>query len=124
MMLDLFRFAAPPGIKLEAIVVDTAIERLKNLAQGNDRIMILAKVPSTFLRLLDSGYKPADINYGAMASKPNSKNVAPNCNLTAQEIEETEKLHQAGIRVWIQLVPLGGQKEVDWTSIRSKLGFK
>jgi len=121
MMLDIMRFAAPPGIKLEAITVDVAAGRIRNLDQGNDRIMLLAKVPSTFLRLLETGYKPTDINYGAMAHKANSKNVAPNCELTPQELDETEKLYQAGIRIWIQLVPFGGQKEVDWSNIRSKL---
>jgi PTS system mannose-specific IIB component len=110
MMLDIMRFAAPPGMKLEAITVDVAAEKLKNLDQGNDRIMLLAKVPSTFLRLLETGYKPSDINYGAMAHKANSKNVAANCELTPQELTKPGKLYQAGIRIWIQLVPFGGKR--------------
>jgi D-glucosaminate-specific PTS system IIB component len=124
MMMDIMRFAAPPGVKLEAVTVDVAAERLKKLEQGNDRIMLLAKVPSTFVRLLETGYKPADINYGAMAHKANSKNVAQNCDLTPEEIDQTEQLAQAGIRIWIQLVPFGGQKDVDWSAVRSKLGKK
>ena len=114
MMMDMFKFAVPPGIKLAAMTV----------ADASERLIILAKVPSTFLRLMELGYKPADINYGAMAHKANSKNVAQNCDLTPQEIQETERLYQSGIRVWIQLVPLGGQKETDWTSVRGKLGIK
>ncbi|MGE5222668.1 MAG: PTS sugar transporter subunit IIB [Omnitrophica WOR_2 bacterium] len=124
MMLDIFRFAAPAGIKLEAMTVEKGIEKLTHLDQGNEKILLLVKVPSTFLRLLEGGYKPSDINYGAMAHKANSKNVAPNCDLTPQEIEETEKLYKSGIRIWIQLVPFGGQKEVDWSSVRAKLGLK
>jgi mannose/fructose/N-acetylgalactosamine-specific phosphotransferase system component IIB len=124
MMLDIFRFAAPTGVKLEAVTVELAAERLKNLEAGNDRLMLLAKVPATFLRLLELGYKPADINYGAMAHKAGSKNVAQNCELTQQEIEETEKMYQAGIRIWIQLVPFGGQKEIEWASVRAKLGYQ
>lgn len=124
MMLDIFRFAAPPGVKLEAATIEKGSERLSKLEQGNDRIMLLVKFPGTFLKLLESGYKPADINYGAMAHKANSKNIAPNCDLTPQEIEDTEKLYQSGIRIWIQLVPFGGQKEVDWANVRTKLGFK
>ncbi len=124
MMLDIFRFAAPAGIKLEAMTVEKGIEKLTHLDQGNEKILLLTKFPSTFLRLLEGGYKPTDINYGAMAHKAGSKNVAPNCELTPQEIEETEKLFKSGIRIWIQLVPFGGQKEVDWSNVRSKLGFK
>jgi len=124
MMMDMFKFAAPPGIKLAAMTVADAGERLKSLNQGNDRMIILAKVPSTFLRLMELGYKPADINYGAMAHKANSKNVVGQCELTPQEIQETEQLYQSGIRIWIQLVPLGGHKETDWKNVRGKLGIK
>ena len=124
MMLDIFRFAAPSGVKLEANTVEQATGRLTTLEKGNDRILLITKFPNTFLQLLELGYKPTDINYGAMAHKANSKNVAPNCDLTPQEIEDTEKLYQSGIRIWIQLVPFGGQKEVEWVNVRNKLGFK
>ncbi|MCL4560906.1 MAG: PTS sugar transporter subunit IIB [Chloroflexi bacterium] len=124
MMLDIFRFAAPSGVRLEAMTVDQASERLQHLDQGNDKIMFLVKFPKTFIRLLEKGYKPEDINYGAMAHKANSKNVAPNCDLTAEEIADTEALYKSGIRIWIQLVPFGGQREVDWSNVRGKLGFK
>jgi D-glucosaminate-specific PTS system IIB component len=124
MMLDIFRFAAPSGIKLEAFTVDKIAERLRNLASSNDRIILLVKVPKTFLRLLEKGYRPSDINYGAMAHKANSRNVASNCDLSAEEIEDTEKLREQGIRVWIQLVPFGGQKPIEWEVARKKAGLK
>lgn len=124
MMLDIFRFAAPSGITIEAFTIDRMSERLRNLESGHDRIIIIAKVPKTFLRLLEQGYKPSDINYGAMAHKPHSRSVASNCELSPEEIEDTEKLHQHGIRVWIQLVPFGGIKVVEWAAARKKAGLK
>jgi D-glucosaminate PTS system EIIB component len=124
MMLDIFLFAAPSGIKMEAFTIERIADRLRNLSSGNDRIILLAKVPKTFLRLLEKGYRPSDINYGAMAHKPNTRNVASNCDLSLEEIEDTEKLHQQGIRVWIQLVPFGGQKPIEWEVARKKAGLK
>ena len=124
MMLDIFRFAAPTGVKLEAMTIDQAAERLNNLDQGNERILLLTKFPATFVKLLEKGYHPDDINFGAMAHKPNSKTVAPNCDLTPEEIADTEKLFEGGVRVWIQLVPFGGQREIDWANVRSKLGLQ
>ena len=120
MMLDIFRFAAPSGIKIEAFTVDKIAEKLRDLSSGHDRIILLAKVPKTFLRLLEKGYRASDINYGAMAHKANSRNIASNCDLSPEEIEDTEKLHQQGIRIWIQLVPSGGQKPVEWEVARKK----
>lgn len=124
MMLDIFRFAAPSGIKIEAFTLDAIAEKLRDLSSGHDRIILLAKVPKTFLRLLEKGYRASDINYGAMAHKPNSRNIASNCDLSPEEIEDTEKLHRQGIRVWIQLVPFGGQKPIEWEAARKKAGLK
>ena len=124
MMLDIFRFAAPPGIKLVAMTIDEAIERLKTIDQGSDRILMIAKRPGTFVRLMDAGYTPSDVNFGAMAKKPQSKTVGPNCDLDPQEMADTESLHTRGIRVWMQLVPFGGNKEVDWANVRGKFGYK
>jgi D-glucosaminate PTS system EIIB component len=124
MMLDIFRFAAPAGIKMEALTVDQAAERLSDLNKGNDKIIMIVKVPKTFLRLLEKGYRPSDINYGAMAHKPQSRNVTQNCDLSPEEIEDTEKLCGEGIRIWIQLVPFGGYKATDWKDVRQKLGLQ
>lgn len=124
MMLDIFRFAAPTGIKIEAFTIDAIAEKIRDLGSGHDRIILLAKVPKTFLRLVEKGYRPSDINYGAMAHKANSRNVAANCDLSAEEIEDTEKIYQQGIRIWIQLVPFGGQKITEWETARKKVGLK
>jgi D-glucosaminate PTS system EIIB component len=124
MMLDIFRFAAPAGIKMEAMTVDKAAERLSKLSDGSDKVILIAKVPKTFLRLVEKGYKPADINYGAMAHKPQSRNVTQNCDLSPEEIEDTEKLYNLGIRIWIQLVPFGGYRAQEWKDVRQKLGLK
>lgn len=124
MMLDIFRFAAPSGVKIEAFTIEKMAERLIDLSKGNDRIILLTKVPQTFLRLMEKGYRPSDINYGAMAHKAKARNVAPNCDLSPEEIEDTEKLYQQGMRIWIQLVPFGGQKPIEWETARKKAGLK
>ena len=124
MMLDIFRFAAPAGINMEAMTVDHASERLARLGPGSEKVIMIAKVPKTFVRLLEKGYKPADINYGAMAHKAGARNVTQNCDLSPEEIEDTERLHKEGIRIWIQLVPFGGYKATDWSAVRGKLGLQ
>ncbi|HLI91753.1 MAG TPA: PTS sugar transporter subunit IIB [Ktedonobacteraceae bacterium] len=124
MMLDIFRFAAPSGIKIEAFTIERIAEKLSRISDGHDRIILLAKVPRTFLRLLEKGYRPSDINYGAMAHRANSRNVAPNCDLSPDEIADSEMLHQQGIRIWIQLVPFGSQKPIEWVTARKKAGLK
>lgn len=129
MMLDIFSFAAPPGIKIEAFTVDKAKEQLGNISpdEGKKRIILLGKHPKTFVRLVEGGYLPEDINYGAMANKSvdpkAAKEVAPNCMLSPEDIEDTETLYNKGIHIWIQLVPTGGHKVVEWEDARKKAGL-
>ena len=128
MLIDIFSFAAPAGIKIEAFTVDDAGEKLVKLDElGNKKIILLVKEPETFLRLLEKGYKPEDINYGAMGAKSaeiSTIEVAPNCSLTDEEIQHTEELQNRGIRVWIQLTPFGGQRVTEWTKARKKAGLE
>ena len=128
MLIDIFSFAAPAGIDIEAFTVDDAAKKLAQLNElGRKKIILLVKEPGTFLRLLETGYIPEDINYGAMGAKsaeiPTTE-VAPNCSLTAEEIQDTETLHEKGIRVWIQLTPFGGQRVREWEKIRKKAGLE
>jgi D-glucosaminate-specific PTS system IIB component len=127
MLIDMFSFAAPMGIKIEAFTVEAAGEQLAKLQElGNKRILLLVKEPETFLRLLEKGYEPEDINYGAMGAKSaeiSTIEVAPNCSLTDEEIQDTEELQNKGIRVWIQLTPFGGHRVTEWDKARKKAGL-
>ena len=49
--------------------------------------------------------------------------VAPNCMLSPEDIEDTELLHNKGIHIWIQLVPTGGHKVTEWVDARKKAGL-
>lgn len=125
MMLDIFSFAAPAGVQIKAFEVNEALEKLANIEEAGRRsVIVLAKHPNTFLRLIEGGYEPSDINYGAMANKSVNQGatieVAPNCSLTREDIEATDKIAEKGIRVWIQLVPFGGHKPQEWSNVRKK----
>ncbi len=128
MMLDIFSFAAPAGISIKAFTVDEAAEELQKLDElGKKKIILIAKLPKTFSRLYELGYQPEDINYGAMANKSTdikaTVEVASNCSLTPEDIEETEKLYEKGVHIWIQLVPFGGQKVTEWADARKNAGL-
>ncbi len=109
MMLNIFKFAAPPGIKLIAMTVDEASERLKKLDEGNDRILLIAKVPQTLVRLKEMGYMADDVNLEPWLTNQFCASRSQT-ELTPEEAEAAELLYQAGAHVWILLVPHGGQK--------------
>lgn len=123
MMVNIFKFAAPNGVQLIALSVSEAFERLESIKESKDRVLLLAKVPQTFVRLLEFGYLPDEINIGAMAHKPDAIKAAPQTELAREEADAIEKLFQAGVRIWIQLVPQGGQKPIVWEDIRHNCGY-
>jgi D-glucosaminate-specific PTS system IIB component len=128
MLIDMFSFAAPVGIKIEAFTVEAGSEKLAKLEElGNKRILLLTKEPETFLQLIEMGYMPEDINYGAMGAKSpeiRTTEVAANCSLTDDEIRDTDELQSKGIRVWIQLTPFGGQRVTEWDKARKKANLE
>jgi PTS system mannose-specific IIB component len=124
MMLNIFKFAAPTGIKVLGMTIDEALEKLSHLAEGKDRILLLVKVPQTFVRLMELGYTPEEVNIGAMAHKANAIKVGPQTELSLEEAEAAEQLYKAGVHVWILLVPHGGQKVLEWKDARKKCGFE
>jgi D-glucosaminate-specific PTS system IIB component len=124
MMIDIFSFAAPAGIKIEAFTVEEAIGKLASLDQaGHERIILMANKPRTFVEMVERGYKPQDVNYGGMGSSATgvpTTAVAMNCNLTDEEIRDTDVLQGYGTRVWIQLVP--SDRVTEWSTARRKSG--
>jgi mannose/fructose/N-acetylgalactosamine-specific phosphotransferase system component IIB len=124
MMVNIYKFAAPAGVDLAAMTIKEAGDRLLAGKESRYRVLLLAKIPQTFVQLMELGYQPQDINFGAMAHKPDGIKVGPQTELTREEADAVERLYRTGVRIWIQLVPQGGQKPIEWEDIRQKCGYQ
>lgn len=96
---------APAGVKVNVYTVEEAGEKMKTEGPATERIMILAKTPITFLRMVENGLAIKEVNLGGMGIReertPFIKNVA--CN--PEEVDSIKKMMEKGVRVYYQLVP-------------------
>ncbi len=64
---------AARGVRTSILGVDDTLAYLKQPAAEGEKIMIIAKLPSDALRLLEGGMQPQEINVGNQAPVPGTK---------------------------------------------------
>lgn len=97
--------AAPKNLKVQVMTVTSAIDYLKDSANIDENIILLAKGPETFLELFNQGVGIQEINLGGMGSKQDRKKLYKNIAVSDTEREIFRKLVNNGIHVYIQAVP-------------------
>ena len=97
--------AAPKNLKVQVMTVTSAIDYLKDSANIDENIILLAKGPETFLELFSQGVEIQEINLGGMGSKQDRKKLYKNIAVSDTEREIFRKLVNNGIHVYIQVVP-------------------
>ncbi|MDB7988614.1 PTS sugar transporter subunit IIB [Faecalicoccus pleomorphus] len=97
--------AAPKNLKVQVMTVTSAIDYLKDSANIDENIILLAKGPETFLELFKQGVGIQEINLGGMGSKQDRKKLYKNIAVSDAEREIFRKLVNNGIHVYIQVVP-------------------
>jgi PTS system mannose-specific IIB component len=64
---------AARGVKTSILGIDDTLRYCEGPAAANEKIMLIAKLPSDALRLLQGGLKPQEINVGNQAPAPGTK---------------------------------------------------
>jgi PTS system mannose-specific IIB component len=96
---------APAGVKVNVYTVDEATEKMKTEGPKTEKVMILAKTPITFLRMVENGLDLKEINLGGMGIRDERTPFIKNVACSPEEIESVKKMLDKGIRVYYQLVP-------------------
>lgn len=104
---------APAGVKVNVYSVDTAAEKLKGDDVKGERIMVLAKTPITFQKLVNSGLAIKEVNLGGMGLRDERKPFIKNVSASPDEIEAIKDMRSKNVRVYYQLVPEQQVIEVD-----------
>lgn len=103
---------APSGTKVIVYDVDKAAERLMVPGKEGERIIVLAKTPITFDRLVQKGVPFKEVNLGGAGIRNKRQPFINNVALDPDEVLACESLQNAGCRVYYQLVPEQGVVEI------------
>jgi len=104
---------APAGVKVNVCSVETAAEKLKEDEIKGERIMVLAKTPLTFKKLVDLGVEIKEVNLGGMGLRDERTPFIKNVSASPEEIEAIKDMRLKHVRVYYQLVPEQQVIEVD-----------
>lgn len=104
---------APAGTKVFVYDVEKASEKLMVQGLPDERLLVLAKTPVTFNRLIKNGVPLKEVNLGGAGIRGERKPFINNVSLDPQEVLACEEMQKTGCRVYYQLVPEQGVIEID-----------
>lgn len=108
---SIMSMSVPQGIKLDVLSVADGPSFL-NGDHGNDKLLLLAKTPNTYLDLFEAGVAIKEVVIGGMGANPQRKKFYKNISASDDEKAIMQKLIDAGVNVKIQIVPSDGATDV------------
>lgn len=117
---------APAGTKCFVYTVEKATEKLMVEGLPGERLLVLAKSPITFNRLIKAGVPLKEVNLGGAGIRGKRQPFINNVSLDPDEVLACDEMQKAGCRVYYQLVPEQGVTEIGpaLKSAKEKFGLK
>ena len=75
------KLACPPGEKLSILPIDKAANNIKEGKYDTRRLLIVARRPENFLRLVEYGVSLPEHNVGIMSQTPETRSVTRSINV-------------------------------------------
>jgi mannose/fructose/N-acetylgalactosamine-specific phosphotransferase system component IIB len=100
--------ACPESLRAEVTTVAEGARRLAAdaaAAGGGPRMLVLLRGTSEALRMVDAGYRPAELNIGGLHHHPGSRSVLPYVYVDGAEEADLRALAERGIRLSAQDLP-------------------
>lgn len=104
---------APAGVKVNVYSVETAAEKLQGDEIKGEQIMVLAKTPITFQKLVNHGVAIREVNLGGMGLRDERTPFIKNVSASSAERDAIKDMRSKNVRVYYQLVPEQQVIEVD-----------
>lgn len=99
------KLATPPGVKLSVLPVEKAATNILAGKYDSQRLLIVAKKPDRFLKLIEAGVSLEEINVGNMSQTPETRSITRSINVVDADVEVFGKLHEKGVKLIAQMTP-------------------
>ncbi len=125
MLKNAMRLATPNNVFLSVLTHEKAIENLKVDRYQNQRVMVVAKNPKTFLQLVENGIPVKEVTLGNLGNIDKSESsvaITRYITVNDEDYETICKLHDLGVKLDVRLQP--GDPLVDnfYEQMQSKKG--
>ena len=105
------KLATPAGVKLSVLPIEKAAANILAGKYDSQRVMVIAKRPDRFLKLVEAGVPLEEINVGNMSQSDESRAVTRSINVVDKDVEDFNQLDKKGIRLVSQMVPSDRQED-------------
>lgn len=99
------KLATPPGVKLSVLPIERAAENILAGKYDSQRLMLVARKPDRFLKLVELGVPIKELNVGNMSQTPETRSITKSINVVDADVEAFGKLHEKGVKIVSQMVP-------------------
>lgn len=112
-MADIYRMAAPPGMKVEVYSKDAAVAAWKENQMGDGKLFILVKNVHTTLCLKQEGFGVQAVQVGGLGGDSGRVTVCPGVTFDEKDAQELQDLEKLGCTVYLHVVPAETRLELD-----------
>ena len=103
--------------------VEKAAEKLMVQGVPGERLLLLAKTPTTYNRLIKAGVPLKEVNLGGAGIRGERQPFINNVALNPEEVLACEEMQKAGVNVYYQLVPEQSVVKIDDALKKAKDNF-
>ncbi|WP_055666002.1 PTS system mannose/fructose/N-acetylgalactosamine-transporter subunit IIB [Desnuesiella massiliensis] len=104
-MQDVFKMAAPKGVKIRIVSVEGAVKAQQNNEFENSRVMILFKSVQELDNAVRAGLKLEEVQIGGLGGGPGRKAVNNAITLDRKDADTLLALESMGINIYFQTTP-------------------
>lgn len=102
----------PAGVKLNIFTVEKALSKMEKVETLKDIIFIVFGCTHDAARFIEQYPKINEINYGGIAKKEGSQQFSSVIYLNDEEIADTKKILDAGVKIIMQQLPSSKKEEL------------
>ncbi|MBO0451398.1 PTS sugar transporter subunit IIB [Candidatus Enterococcus murrayae] len=104
-MQDVFKMAAPKGVKISVLSSDAAVELQQKGGLDKNRVLMLFKSVKELHETVSKGLKLEEIQIGGLGGGPGRKAVNNAITLDRADADQLLELENKGIKVYFQTTP-------------------
>lgn len=104
-MQEVFKMAAPKGVKITIVDIEKAVELQKSGAFEKNRVMLLFKGVDELSKAVTAGLKLEKVQIGGLGGGPGRKAVNNAITLDRNDADTLLDLEKKGIEIYFQTTP-------------------
>src|SRR3990172_8090435 len=101
---EVITLAAPAGVPVEVLDVESGTERVRSLAAGPEPVFVLMRSPLVALQLREAGVEFSLLNVGGLGAGPTRKPLYRNISASPEERDAFRQLESMGTTVELRIV--------------------